>query len=296
MPASESPAKILWGEDGDKLYQDPDSKRKRPSSTTVTNLMDKSEALKIWSAKCTSLYYQDEIISKLHSGELTLQALKAMNPYVIYREAMAYHKRISQVAKDIGTRVHEIAEKIFRFMLINPDQDLEINVEDDVEKPVNALIEWIGDHEVRPIEMELYVWSDEFGGYAGTLDVRAYVDGLRTTIDLKTAKGIYEDAPLQVASYDFAYRERFPKIGSDGAAILRLDKDRGFHEYKFYPPDEVEYYANEFGSWCQIWHIKKARAEYISNKKVQIRKKRTADKKEAKLPPIMRKLPDEDPY
>jgi len=296
MPASESTAKILWGEDGEKLYEDPESRKKRPSSTTITGLIDKSRPLMIWAANMTTDYFRDEVIDKLMSGQLTLQALKSMNRYMLYKEAQAYHKRVSQEAKDIGTRVHEVAEKIFRFLLINPGEELDITVDEDIEKPVNALIEWIGDHDVRPTDMELYVWSDEFGGYAGTMDVRAYVDGLRTTIDLKAAKGIYEDAPLQVASYDFAYRERFPKMGSDGAAILRLDKVGGFPEYRFYPPDEVEYYINEFGFLCSIWHIQRTRKEYLSNKKVQIRKKATAAKKDAKLPPIMRKLPDEDPY
>jgi len=253
-------------EEGQRLYDVPDVD-KLPSVTTITSKLDKSEALKGWAAKITANYFIDNIIQRLKEGQLTIKDIEEMEPKVIYKQATAEYRKVQKTAKDIGTYVHEAAEAIFRAMLEN--SPLEIPIDEDIEKPVKAILVWIKDNDVTPVAIEQKVWAILPGlefGFAGRLDLVAYVNEKLTTIDLKAATGIYDDSPLQIAAYDLGYNngiERGEREGphTEGSAILRLDKETGMPEYREYTRDQTDDYFNCFSMLCGFWHMDKIRKE-----------------------------------
>ena len=279
-------------EEGQRLYDVPDVD-KLPSVTTITSKLDKSEALKGWAAKITANYFIDNIIQRLKEGQLTIKDIEEMEPKVIYKQATAEYRKVQKTAKDIGTYVHEAAEAIFRAMLEN--SPLDIPIDEDIEKPVKAILVWIKDNDVSPIAIEQKVWAILPGlefGFAGRLDLVAYVNEKLTTIDLKAATGIYDDSPLQIAAYDLGYNngiERGEREGphTEGSAILRLDKETGMPEYREYTRDQTDDYFNCFSMLCGFWHMDKQRKENERIRKQEQREKVKEEKKAKKT---------EDPY
>ncbi len=70
---------------------------------------------------------------------------------------------------------------------------------------------------------EQTVWSRTHR-YAGTLDLVAYVDGVRTLIDFKTSKAIYAEAHLQNVAYQVALAEMGHEPCLSGC-IVRVPKN-----------------------------------------------------------------------
>jgi len=173
---------------------------------------------------------------------------------------------------------------------------LEIPIDEDIKKPVEALLKWIADNDVTPVLVEKKVWAYLPGieqGYAGRLDLVAYVNGKLTTIDHKAAKGIYEDGPLQVASYDYAYDDMVEKGiletpgPTEASAILRLDKETGMPDYQEYTKELTLDYFREFGFHCCAWHADRVRKE---NERLRKKEQREREKEEKKVKKT------EDPY
>ena len=270
-------------EEGQRIYTEipPDLKHLFPSSTTITGRVDKgkSNGLMYWAAGIGFDYMGENFFDPLkvavEQKDLD-RILSILNPYYDgdkeyhYKKAKSYHTKKSKEARDIGTYVHEAAEAIFRAMLEN--SPLEIPIDEDIEKPVKALLAWIKDNDVNPVLVERQVWAmlPEINfdwGYAGRLDLVAYVNGKLTTIDHKAAKGIYEDGPLQVASYDYAYDDMVEKGiletpgPTEGSAILRLDKETGLPEYREYSKELTMEYFREFKWDCCAWHEERIRKE-----------------------------------
>lgn len=271
-----------------------------PSSTTVLRLMAK-QALIAWASKVSAEYAQDymlRLIADLKEGEKSFDEIIAtldsldLNQFV--KDAKSEHKRKSQEAMDIGKRVHEVAETIFKNMITHPHDERTLDVDEDIFEACAALVTWIRDNDVKPVSVENRVWSASFGGYAGTLDLVALVNKKLLTIDLKSARNIYDDHPLQVASYDHAWEERNKGNETDGMAILRLDKEEGFPEFHLYTKEQCYNFLLEFGYWCNIWHMRKNRNELIKEANKIEREKRKEAKK--MLPKIPKKFPKEDPF
>ena len=159
-----------------------------------------------------------------------------------------------------------------------------------------------GEQRVRDIQLHIVctspgqattVTTESDWGFAGTLDLVAYVNGKLTTIDHKAAKGIYRDSPPQVASYDYAYNfmvERGLIKGeqTEGSAILRLDKETGFPDYRSYSREQTDEQFGVFVGLCITWHSLETIKE---NEKVRKKEQRDREKTEKK---IIEKT--EDPY
>ena len=290
-------------EEGQRLYDVPDID-KLPSVTTITGLLDKSTPLMYWAAGLSFDYVRDLFLGPLKDAmdlkdEDKIQRI--MNQFYDqdvgfhYKKAKSYHTKKSKEARDIGTYVHEAAEAIFRAMLEN--SPIDIPIDEDIERPVKALLTWIAENDVTPVLVEQKVWAIIPGlgkGCAGRLDLVAYVNERLTTIDLKAAKGIYADGPLQVAAYDFGYNSMVeggllqapgPTVAS---AILRLDKETGMPEYVEYSRDQTDDYFKGFSMLCGFWHMDKERKE---NDKIRKKEQRDREKAEKK---IIEKT--EDPY
>ncbi len=65
--------------------------------------------------------------------------------------------------------------------------------------------------DLEPVAMEIGVWSAE--GFAGRLDLLAYVNGRLSILDWKTGKDVYAEAHLQNAAYRCALNERLSALG-----------------------------------------------------------------------------------
>jgi len=263
-----------------------------PSTTTILRLMAKP-ALIQWASNM-SAEYAKELLERIKDGEVSLDEVMEMDTAEFVKEAKMAHKRKSEEAMDIGVRVHEFAHRLFMSMLYNPKEEIQIDCDKDIYEPCSALIEWIGKHDVKPVALEQRVWSKSFGGYAGTFDFVGFVDNKFLTLDIKTARNIYDDHPLQVASYDHAFEERNPGNETDGMMILRLDKEDGFPDPHFYTKAERNDYLLEFGYWCNIWHIQNRRKER-AKEETQIENERIKELRK-KLPKKLKTMPKEDPF
>lgn len=267
--------------------------RKLPSVTNILNQLSKP-ALIAWAARVTAEYAQTEIMDKLKDGSLTIEDIQRMDTRQFVQDAKTAHKRISDEAKNIGKKTHEFAHQLFWFMKDNPGKPIEMEVDEDIMEPAGALVKWVQKNEVKPITMEERIYSIDFGGYGGTLDLVAIVNGRLLIIDAKTSKAIYPEYPLQAAAYKNGYSERNPGAVIDGIAILRLDKLDGYFEFAEYDLVETADYLEEFGLLCQIWHLGHDRNERQVEKNAEERKRIKELKKD--IPKALKKKPKTSPF
>lgn len=274
----------------ERIYTDipEEIREKLPHSTTITNILDKSEGLMYWALELGFHYIVDIALKPVRTAierkesEMAFDLLKEFFNYDLdyhYKKAKAYPRQKSKEAKDIGTYVHEAAEAVFRALM--EESPIDIPVDDEIEKPVKALLKWIADNDVQPVLIEKQVYSYLPGfdswGWKGRLDVVAYVRGILNTIDLKAAKDVYRDAPLQVASYDYAYDDMVEKGlldtpgPTDGTIILRLDKETGYPDPREYTKEQTLDHFRCFGFLCCYWHSDQMRKE--KSKKIPKKKK-----------------------
>ena len=272
---------------------------RRPRVTTVLDQMSKP-ALIQWAANMASEHAQDVILA-IKNGKLNADEVLALDIKEFVRDAKTAHTKKLEEAGDIGTRIHKIAENIFRNMMDAKKEgtsgDIEINIEidEDIKNPVNALLAWIEQHRIDPMVVEEIVISESFGGYIGRPDSISFVDDKLFLIDVKTSKAVYDGFPQQVAAYDHAAAETLKGLSTDGTAILRLDKETGYPFFHPFTKEQTEDYLQEFGLWCLIWHTKDKRRER-ENEAWEREKDRIRELKKT-LPKILRKLPEgEDPF
>jgi len=287
---------------GERIYTEipDDLKHLFISVTEITGTIDrgKSEGLMYWASGLSFDYVRENFFDRLkvviEQGDIdsVLRILDYLAPFYAgdqeyhYKKAKSYHQKKSQEHKDIGTYTHEAAEAIFRSLIDHSPVD--VPVDDEIEKPINALLKWFADNDVRPVLVESRVWAMLPGfqwGWRGRLDVVAFVNGILTTIDLKAANGIYYDGPLQVAAYDYAYDDMVEKGiletpgPTDASAILRLDKETGMPEYKSYSKELTLDYFREFGFYCCGCHAARIRKD-----NEQARKKLAKETKDEEPP------------
>lgn len=276
----------------------PELGKKLPRVTTILDQMSKP-ALIQWAANMASEYAIDTI-EKIKNGGLTFEDVLQMDIRTFAREAKTAHKEKLEEAGDIGTRVHKIAENIFKNMMGAKKEgksgDIEINVEidEDVKNPVNALLAWIEQHRIDPMMVEEIVMSESFGGYIGRPDTVSFVDDKLYLIDVKTSKAVFNGFPQQVAAYDHAFSEGSRGYSTDGTAILRLDKETGYPFFHPFTKEQTADYLQEFGLWCEIWHMNDRRKEK-ENEAWEAEKDRIRELKKT-LPKALRKFPDKDPF
>jgi len=99
------------------------------------------------------------------------------------------------VAADLGTRVHLLAEKIIAGEPVELSED---------EQPyVRQFMSFLDDVQPEFIHSERQI-ANLTVGYAGTLDAIVRVDGYTALWDFKTSKGCYPEYGLQLAAYGHA--------------------------------------------------------------------------------------------
>lgn len=169
-------------------YIDTETGEKKRSVTTILNGVPKH--LEKWAAETTANYAVDHWAEL--DGMLPTERLKLM-----------YGARTRQLraASTRGTKIHAIGSKLVTGAAVEMPSDLE--------PYVLAYVDFLNDFDVQPILTEAVVVSHEHD-YCGTLDL---LGDLLTTdmlarenwlLDIKTGKGVYGEAALQLSGYGFA--------------------------------------------------------------------------------------------
>lgn len=211
-----------------------------PGVTTITGMMDKSDAIKGWAIGQTIEYLRHNIKPGVPFDEVAIEQL--------LEEASNAHKRVLSKAGFIGSIVHSWIEGFIK------GADPEMPLHESTVNGVNAFLEWHNANHVEYLASEEKIYSRKYD-YAGTLDVEAVVNGERCILDIKTSNGIYDSMYMQTAAYQFArFEERKEKI--PGRWIVRVDKDLGTVEPRYIPKDQ---FVNDFGSFLACLQLYKYR-------------------------------------
>lgn len=159
--------------------------RPQPSVTTVLGNLAKP-ALVGWAAKMAAEYAD----TNWHDlAQLTSEGRRQ-------RIAAAYRTQNDQ-AKTRGTSLHTIAQDL---VAGKPVAVTEHQAE------TTAYARFLDQWDIQPLGVETLLASTTYG-YAGTADLWATIgalDGQRALLDLKSGKGVYPEAALQLAAYRWA--------------------------------------------------------------------------------------------
>ena len=160
------------------------------------------------------------------------------------------HKRALEKASDIGTQVHHLVEWTLR-QQCGQLVGQEPRVVDDAQWAFMAWQDWARSVALKPLLIEQTVYS-RVHGYAGTMDLVAEVNGVRTLIDFKTGKAIYSEAHLQNVAYQVALSE----MGHDGVQagmIVRLPKRQDDPAFEVADTPPVADLFETFLAVKQLW-------------------------------------------
>jgi hypothetical protein len=161
-------------------------------------------------------------------------------------------------AAGIGTIAHEMVEAHIRGHEFDASQYAAELVEK-AKKPFAAFLEWAGSTQLKPLETEVALISNEYR-FGGTLDAMLIRDNLALG-DWKTSNGVYGDYLMQLAAYAQLWKENRPdRPITGGFHLLRFDKEYGdFHHH---------WYSDLDDAWEMFKHL---RAAYSFDKKLKKR-------------------------
>jgi hypothetical protein len=193
------------------MYVNPLNGESYRSVTNCLSIIDKP-ALKNWAAKQTAEFAWDH-------RDTWIDLPKRAAVDLMKREALRY----TGAAAEVGTAVHELAEKY----ITGEEVDVDVPV-DGLDGDVTQFKQFLEDFAPEYLMVESTVYNDEVK-YAGTLDAVVNLPGHGTVVlDIKTG-GVWPEAALQLSAYanaDYAvtgppYKQvEMPHI--DGAVILQL--------------------------------------------------------------------------
>ena len=168
---------------------------------------DKSNALLQWASNEACDYVRENLTDISKKDDILAEAKYA-------------YKNKSTEAKDIGTDVHAILERIVNARLlcnapILTDEEKEL-------RSVKQFLEWEADRNPKWIASELLVGDAEELECAGRLDALAEIDGKITLIDFKVANNIGKSYYIQTAGYSELLRRM--GVNVEQRIILRLPK------------------------------------------------------------------------
>lgn len=200
--------------------------------TSATGILDKP-ALMYWAVN-QALGFLDKA---LKPG----MVIDELNKPKLLAEAKSIHRKKKEEAADIGTAVHNYLEVYLNTKINNlPPPTMPIN--EQVNKGIQAFIEWENEHNVKFLSSERKIYSKKYK-YAGTLDGEAEINGNLSIIDFKTSKRFYDEHFIQTSAYAKAIEEednvkirkcfviRFPKDGSEFGVIEDNDIDMHFESF-----------------------------------------------------------------
>jgi hypothetical protein len=187
-----------------------------PGVTTPLKLLDKP-ALVPWAASQAVNYITNWWVESRERGddahERTVQFLAVCD------DAKREYRRLSRDAANIGSMVHDFAERTLKGETVKLPQDPQVAA------GCKAFLAWQELHKIEPIHLERIVFSKQWY-YCGTVDFYGKIDGELCVVDFKTSSGLYLEMMLQLAGYAVALEEEFEK-NIDVGWVVRLDKKTG---------------------------------------------------------------------
>lgn len=156
----------------------------------------------------------------------------------------AFRKK-SKEALNIGTLVHEYAEKAILWKLGVVKEIPEMPDNDVAKKCINAFRQWVKENDVEWLQAEQKLYNRKYK-YAGTVDAVANVNGEFSVIDFKTSGAIYSKYYLQCAAYAECVEDMWGK-DVDCYWVLRFDKKTGKFEAGK-STDSIEDFSGFYGA------------------------------------------------
>ncbi len=207
--------------------------RRATGVTTALRGIPKQDILVPWAARTVAEHVVDNIFDvkrMLDSG--------GRNPTVWFLKELPNEKRDTAAVR--GTAVHKFAEQIIR--------GAEVEVPDHLTEYVKGYLHYLEDFNPTTVAEEMVVASREHmvaGRLDSIQDIPAYG---RAQVDLKTGKGVYGEAALQVA----AYRHMEVCLDAEGSEQPNIQVEHTFvlhlmpGEYELIP---VQAGKDEFGQF-----------------------------------------------
>lgn len=168
---------------------------------------DKSNALLQWASNEACDYVRENLTDLSKKDEVLAEAKYA-------------YKNKSTEAKDIGTDVHAILQRIVEASISGGK--CKLSEEELNSRAVIQFLKWDEDNSVKWLASELLVGDAEELECAGRLDALAEIDGKITLIDFKVANHVGISYFIQTAGYSELLRRMGVKV--DQRIILRLPK------------------------------------------------------------------------
>jgi len=226
-----------------------------PSVTTIIkDVKGDGYGLVLWKMKNTGRAVIEEIRKMATDNEESLISRLELDGTLddeILKQAMKAPDKESGKAKKIGTLTHEYIEQHMKGErpTITPE----------IEKPVQAFIQWYEEWKVFPLFVEHKIVSNKYG-YAGRTDFIAEMKAptwrrRRVLIgDFKTSALIYEDMRWQLGAYYKAFHEeKLCKL--QGGIIVRLDKETGHPHRKVYSTKDLNKEFKVFKAMVDIFYL-----------------------------------------
>lgn len=209
--------------------------------TTIEGVLNKPGLL-YWAYKQGLANYEklsQEVAKTIGKKKLTAnQKLDlVMNVIASFEVGQLYDKRDEAGAG--GTLAHEFLENHFRGLPLPSTKGKPKAVVTKAEGCFATCLNWEKtiNLEIREIEVSLTSEQRPFGGSIDYTVKSALTQDLPNSIeilDLKTGKGIYLSAKIQVGAYGELYVEHHPEVIIGGFHILRVGPDGEFN-HNFYP-------------------------------------------------------------
>lgn len=163
-----------------------------PGVTNILRVLDKSDALMAWAARNTAEAAVEQL-ANLPS------LIASVGPEGVVKALTSRSSWKRDEAASLGTEVHRLAD------LVTSAPDTELTITDDgTRKRVMAYAEWwaTSGWTLRLSEAAVV---HPLVGYGGTFDLLAKDrDGKTVLADIKTGKGVYREAALQLTAYGMA--------------------------------------------------------------------------------------------
>lgn len=208
------------GIDGSRWYCDPETQELYHSVTTVLGATASKPWLTAWAAKLAAEFAADQ-------HDLISQTLTAAGREAAVDLIKGAAKRKREEASENGTRVHDVVEAL---VLDTPLPEFHSEA---AEASAMQFIEWHIAWQPVYLMSECTVANPALG-YAGTLDLVAYLPPIDKVyeIDVKNGANLDADMVTQLVAYaratevwlPFAQKAPMPKV--DGLAVLHLRPER----------------------------------------------------------------------
>jgi len=187
----------------------------QPGVTSILGIKDKSGPLCYWTAEQCEVYGQERVAENPRSWMYNEDILK------IIKDMKGHYREVKRKAAEVGSLVHDylyqallerqsgsgvLPKRPEESQYLTPVMVKQANL------AIDAGLEFLDKHRLRPLTMERPVWSPSLG-FIGTDDFIGLVDDELCVVDYKTSKRLYHDIWMQTAAYQTAYKEEFPDCG-----------------------------------------------------------------------------------